>query len=178
MTHKVNVGSRRQVWNGTAKKTSGGLTKSDLVMSHGRIVSKSKHISAKKEMRLVKHGYGTKKGKFGCVKLYKKTHTRKHKKSHKKHKGGGDPKEVASTASTPTTSSTQAGGSGNAQALSPALADHSMDGEGITNYASAGSNSVQVEAGMAGGSRKGGKHHRHGGSRKGGKHHRHGGKHH
>ena len=178
MTHKINVGSRRQVWNGTAKKTSGGLTKSDLVMSHGRIVSKSKHISAKKEMRLVKHGYGTKKGKFGCVKLHKKTHTRKHKKSHKKHKGGGDPKEVASTASTPTTSSTQAGGSGNAQALSPALADHSMDGEGITNYASAGSNSVQVEAGMAGGSRKGGKHHRHGGSRKGGKHHRHGGKHH
>ena len=48
------IGSRRQVWNGTAKKTSGGLTKSDLMMSHGRIVSKSKHFSAKKEMRLLK----------------------------------------------------------------------------------------------------------------------------
>ena len=67
------IGSRRQVWNGTAKKTSGGLTKSDLMMSHGRIVSKSKHFSAKKEMRLLKYGYGTKKGKFGYVKLNKKS---------------------------------------------------------------------------------------------------------
>ena len=33
------IGSRRQVWNGTAKKTSGGLTKSDLMMSRGHIVS-------------------------------------------------------------------------------------------------------------------------------------------
>jgi hypothetical protein len=63
------IGSRRQVWNGNAKHTSGGLTKSDLTMSHGRIVSKAKHISAKKEMRLLKHGYGTKKGKFGFVKV-------------------------------------------------------------------------------------------------------------
>ena len=51
------IGSRRQVWNGTAKRTSGGLSKSDLMMSHGRIVSKSKHFSAKKEMLLLKHGY-------------------------------------------------------------------------------------------------------------------------
>ncbi len=63
------IGSRRQVWNGNAKHTSGGLTKSGLTMSHGRIVSKAKHISAKKEMRLLKHGYGTKKGKFGFVKV-------------------------------------------------------------------------------------------------------------
>ena len=63
------IGSRRQVWNGNAKHTSGGLTKSDLTMSHGRIVSRAKHISAKKEMRLLKHGYGTKKGKFGFVKV-------------------------------------------------------------------------------------------------------------
>jgi hypothetical protein len=63
------IGSRRQVWNGTAKKTSGGLKKSDLMMNkHGRIVSRAKHNTAKKEMRLVKHGYGTKRGKFGFVK--------------------------------------------------------------------------------------------------------------
>lgn len=75
------IGSRRQVWNGTAKRTSGGLTKSDLMMSHGRIVSKSKHFSAKKEMRLLKYGYGTKKGKFGYVKV-------KSRKHHKKMRGG------------------------------------------------------------------------------------------
>lgn len=78
------IGSRRQVWNGTAKRTSGGLTKSDLIMSHGRIVSRSKHFSAKKEMRLLKHGYGTKKGKFGYVKIG----TKKHRRGHKKMKGG------------------------------------------------------------------------------------------
>lgn len=78
------IGSRRQVFNGTSKRTSGGLTKSDLMMSHGRIVSKSKHFSAKKEMRLLKYGYGTKKGKFGFVKVG----TKKHRKGHKKMRGG------------------------------------------------------------------------------------------
>ena len=78
------IGSRRQVWNGTAKRTSGGLTKSDLIMSHGRIVSKSKHFSAKKEMRLLKYGYGTQKGKFGYVKIG----TKKHRSRHRKMKGG------------------------------------------------------------------------------------------
>lgn len=68
---KQTIGSRRQVWNGTAKKTSGGLTKKDLIMSHGHIVSRSKHNSAKKEMRLLKYGYGTQKGKFGFVKVNK-----------------------------------------------------------------------------------------------------------
>ena len=37
----------------------------------GRIVSAKKFQTAKKEMRLVKHGYGAKKGKFGYVKLNK-----------------------------------------------------------------------------------------------------------
>lgn len=68
------IGTRAQVWHGTAYKTSGGLTKNDLIQNKaGRIVSKSKHSSAKKEMRLVKAGYGTKKGKFGYVKIGKKT---------------------------------------------------------------------------------------------------------
>jgi hypothetical protein len=63
MTYEKTVGSRAEVWHGTAKKTSGGLTKSDLIKTKaGRIVSKSKHNSAKREMRLLKHGYGTKKG--------------------------------------------------------------------------------------------------------------------
>ena len=33
-----------------------------------RIVSKKKHITAKKEKRLEKHGYFAQKGKFGYVK--------------------------------------------------------------------------------------------------------------
>ena len=67
------IGTRAQVWHGTAKKTSGGLLKSDLMMNkHGRIVSRAKHSTAKKEMRLLKHGYGTKKGKFGFVKMGKR----------------------------------------------------------------------------------------------------------
>ena len=37
----------------------------------GRIVSADKYKTAKKEMRLKKHGYSAKKGKFGYVKTKK-----------------------------------------------------------------------------------------------------------
>lgn len=64
------IGSRAQVWHGTAYKTSGGLTRSDLFYNkHGRIVSKAKHATAKRERRLQKHGYTARKGKFGAVKM-------------------------------------------------------------------------------------------------------------
>jgi hypothetical protein len=69
MTHQQTIGTRAQVWHGTAKKTSGGLTKSALMKNkHGRIVSRKKHNTAKRERRLVKAGYITKKGKFGFIK--------------------------------------------------------------------------------------------------------------
>jgi hypothetical protein len=62
-------GSREQVVNGTAYKTSGGLSVEELVMNKwGRIVSAEKHKTAKKERRLEKYGYFAKKGKFGYVK--------------------------------------------------------------------------------------------------------------
>jgi hypothetical protein len=62
-------GSRQQVMNGTAYKTAGELTKSELMMNKwGRIVSRKKHVTAKKEKRLQKYGYFAKKGKFGYVK--------------------------------------------------------------------------------------------------------------
>jgi len=68
-TFKELIGSRQQVMNGTAYKTSGELVKSDLIMNKwGRIVSKKKHFTAKKEKRLQKHGFFAKKGKFGVVK--------------------------------------------------------------------------------------------------------------
>jgi len=65
------TGSRAQVWHGTAKKTSGGLTKSNLMKNkHGRIVSRRKHASGKKTIKnLKKLGYVAKKGQF---KLFRK----------------------------------------------------------------------------------------------------------
>ena len=70
--YEIVIGSRVQVMNGTAHHTSGGLTKEKLFRTkNGRIVSKSKHFSAKRENRLVKAGYGTRKGKFGYVKIGK-----------------------------------------------------------------------------------------------------------
>lgn len=79
------VGSRAQVWHETAFKTSGGLKKSDLFKNkHGRIVSRKKHTTAKNERRLVKHGYHTKKGKFGSTKS--KTVGRKRKNRRTKRR--------------------------------------------------------------------------------------------
>jgi len=73
-SHMPRVGSRAQVWHGTAHHTPGGLTRKDLKMNKwGRIVSKAKSAKAKKENRLVKMGFKTQKGKFGVVKTGKKT---------------------------------------------------------------------------------------------------------
>ena len=93
-TYELNTGSRAQVWHETAYKTTGGLTKSKLMMNkHGRIVSAKKHATAKKEKRLVNHGYTAKKGKFGAVKLGRshsssKSHKRKSSRSRRKTVGG------------------------------------------------------------------------------------------
>jgi hypothetical protein len=166
------IGSRRQVWNGTAKRTSGGLTKGDLMMSHGRIVSKSKHFSAKKEMRLLKYGYGTQKGKFGFVKVG----TKKQRKGRKKMKGGQSPLNPANVdadfminavpqESTPLTralvggrrrSRGMAGGSGLKpldEAGSANWSGDSLSGAGITDFG-ADSTAVQMRAGMSGGRRR------------------------
>ena len=65
------VGSRAQVWHGTAYKTSSNkdaLKREDLVYNkRGRVVSRKKHNQAKREKRLEKYGYFTKKGQFGAV---------------------------------------------------------------------------------------------------------------
>jgi hypothetical protein len=168
--HAQTIGTRAQVWHGTAKKTSGGLTKSDLMKNKaGRIVSRSKHNSAKKEMRLVKYGYGTKKGKFGFVKM----RSRKHKS--KKMKGGAGMgsltpadvnadymiKDVVPQQFGPLEralvggkSRRQRGGYyGNAFAPADAMGE-GIDGQRITNYNAAGSVGVQEAAGMAGGRKR------------------------
>ena len=66
----LRVGSRAQVMHGTAKQTSGGLTKKDLKYNkYGKIVSKKMSQLAKKEKRLEKAGYKTEKGVFGSKKI-------------------------------------------------------------------------------------------------------------
>lgn len=82
--YKELFGSREQVWNHTAYKTSGSLRRNQLMMNKwGRIVSADKHKTARKEKRLEKYGYFAKKGKFGYVKRTPK-HTAK--RSTKKSK--------------------------------------------------------------------------------------------
>ena len=80
--YQLNEGSRAQVWHGTAYKTSGTLTKGQLIMNkNGRIVSKRKHATAKKEKRLEAHGYFAKKGSFGVVKKNSSSRRRSRSKS-------------------------------------------------------------------------------------------------
>ena len=75
-------GTRAQVMHGTAAKTPGGLTKSQLKYNkQGRIVSKKKSARAKRENRLVKAGYKTKKGVFGSKLVESKKKSPKKKKS-------------------------------------------------------------------------------------------------
>ena len=67
--YKSLNGTRAQVFHGTAYKTTGGLLKKDLLQNkNGRIVSRNKHTSAKKDKNLEKHGYFATKGKFGYIK--------------------------------------------------------------------------------------------------------------
>lgn len=46
------TGSRAEVWNGSARKTVGGLTRSDLVKNkHGRIVSRKRQEAGRKAFK-------------------------------------------------------------------------------------------------------------------------------
>ena len=77
-------GTRAEVMHGTAIRTSGGLTKKDLKYNKsGRIVSKKKSQIAKKDKRLEKAGYKTKKGEFGSF-YVSPSKTRSKKKGSKK----------------------------------------------------------------------------------------------
>lgn len=49
----MKIGSKVQVWHGTAERTSGGLTKSDLMKNkRGKIVSRKKSLAAKRHSNL------------------------------------------------------------------------------------------------------------------------------
>ena len=90
------TGSRAEVMHGSAKHTSGGLTKADLKYNkHGRIVSrKASARGAKSIKRLRAMGYVAKKGKF--IKFSRKMA----KKGTRKMKGGHSFFEEASGSAT------------------------------------------------------------------------------
>lgn len=64
--HIKALGTKAEVFHGTAKHTSGGLHKKDLVKTkRGRIVSRRKQAAGRKAIKnLRKLGYIAKKGKF------------------------------------------------------------------------------------------------------------------
>ena len=86
-------GSRRQVWNRSAKKTSGGLQRGDLFQDkYGNIKSRRASNKAKKNKNLKKAGWTVKKGQFGAVKIAdvkkKKKGSAKKSKKRSSKKGG------------------------------------------------------------------------------------------
>lgn len=94
MTDKIKaVGSKAEVFHGTAKHTPGGLFKKDLMKTRkGRIVSKKQHASGKKAIkRLFSLGYKPKKGKFSLFRkgTAKATRSKKTKRTTRRRRGGG-----------------------------------------------------------------------------------------
>ena len=73
---KLNVGTKAQVYHGTAAKTSGGLRKADLMKTEkGRIVSKKAHAAGLQAIKRLRNaGFVAKKGEF---KLFSKKGSRK-----------------------------------------------------------------------------------------------------
>jgi hypothetical protein len=75
---EMTVGSKAQVFHGTAKHTSGGLEKKDLVKNkHGRIVSRRKMAAGKKALKyLTRKGYKARRGTFKLFRKHRSTHRR------------------------------------------------------------------------------------------------------
>jgi hypothetical protein len=139
-TYDVLIGTRAQVWHGTAYKTSGGLCKPDLMQNKaGRIVSKAKHMTAKKEKRLVKAGFLTKKGQFGFIKNGKSMKKGRSRSRSRKMRGGGLPDPCAN-GGCDGAFSTMKGGMAYGGPLSP----HAYDGKGV------GTSGVYLQTGVAG----------------------------
>jgi hypothetical protein len=97
MSDKIKaVGSKAEVFHGTAKHTSGGLKKKDLMKHHNRIISRKKHAAGKKAIKhLFAAGYKPKKGTFKLMRksmAHGKSHSKRHSKRSKRHtrRGGAN----------------------------------------------------------------------------------------
>ena len=100
--HKIKaVGSKAEVFHGTAKHTSGGLTRKDLMRHKHRIISRKKHAAGKKAIKHLRAlGYVAKKGHFT---LFRKSMVDGRRKTHKKRstrKRGGAAGVPAATSGT------------------------------------------------------------------------------
>jgi hypothetical protein len=93
MPEKIKgTGTRAQVWHGTKRATAGGLQKKDLMMRHGRIVSRKAHAAGKKAIkRLRALGYVAKKGTFRLFRKSdaKMSSSRKSRKRSTRRRRGG-----------------------------------------------------------------------------------------
>jgi fructose-1,6-bisphosphatase len=82
------VGSRRQVWNGTAYKTGhgkAGLTRKHLMMNkNGNIVSKKRSVTAKRKKNLGKYIDLARKNKGKTFKKMTKSKTRKRRRRRRR----------------------------------------------------------------------------------------------
>jgi len=96
------IGSKAEVFHGTAKHTSGGLKKKDLVKTRkGRIVSRKKQAAGRKAIkRLFALGYKPSKGRFS---LMRKSMAKKSSRRTRKRGGnGGSVDPFANTSNAPT----------------------------------------------------------------------------
>jgi hypothetical protein len=108
MSDKIKaVGSKAEVFHGTAKHTSGGLKKKDLMKHHNRIISRKKHAAGKKAIKhLFAAGYKPKKGTFKLMRksmrksmAHSKRHSKRHTKRHTR-RGGAYGSVTAASATT------------------------------------------------------------------------------
>jgi hypothetical protein len=88
MSDKIKaVGSKAEVFHGTAKHTSGGLKKKDLMKHHNRIISRKKHAAGKKAIKhLFAMGYKPKKGTFKLMRKSMAHSSKRHSKRHTKRR--------------------------------------------------------------------------------------------
>jgi hypothetical protein len=90
-TQKIKaVGSKAEVFHGTAKHTSGGLKKVDLMkVKSGRIVSRRKHAAGKKAIkRLFKLGFKPKRGTFKLFRGGAQQQQKKQQRKSQRKRGG------------------------------------------------------------------------------------------
>ena len=90
-TQKIKaVGSKAEVFHGTAKHTSGGLKKADLMkVKSGRIVSRRKHAAGKKAIkRLFKLGFKPKRGTFKLFRGGAQQQQKKQQRKSQRKRGG------------------------------------------------------------------------------------------
>jgi hypothetical protein len=89
MTHIPAVGTKAMVWHGTAKHTSGGLKKSDLMKHKGRIISRKKHAAGKKAIKHLRAlGFIAKKGTFRLMRK-SMAHSPKSRRGRRTRRRGG-----------------------------------------------------------------------------------------